>query len=319
VRGIAPCALLVAALLLFLVFGDVPERTLFWNELFDAGHAPLFGLLALIALRLLLAFRPEMSPRGRWGSAFGLTMALAVVTELVQTFQANREPSFEDLARDLAGVAAFLLVAAGVPRLASGVSWATTRRRRLAAIAVAVVLLAVSGWQVAVTCAALAQRRAAMPTLFRFDGAWWERHFIRPGASRLTPGARPPCPRDGYSEPLARLDLQPGLYPGISIDEPYPDWRGYRRLVFTVVSDLDEPVRITIRVHDSRHDQRYEDRFNRTLTIAPGVNRFAIRLDDIRAAPDRREMDMGRIRGVVLFGYRLAAPTHVFLGPLRLE
>jgi hypothetical protein len=319
VRVVAPWALLVAALLAFLVFGDVPERTLFWNELFDAGHTPLFGLLALAALQLLRAHRPGMSPGGLWGSAFGLTLALGVVTELLQTFQSNREPSLEDLARDLAGVAAFLLVAASVPRLARGATWVTTRRRRLAAVAVAVILLAVSGLQAAAACAALTERRAAMPTLVRFDGAWWERHFIRPGASRLTPGARPPCPRDGYSEPLARLDLQPGLYPGISIDEPYPDWRGYRRLVFTVVSDLDEPFRITIRVHDSRHDQRYEDRFNRTLTIAPGVNRFAIRIDDIRAAPDRREMDMSRIRGVVVFAYRLAAATHVFLGPLRLE
>ena len=89
--------------------------------------------------------------------------------------------------------------------------------------------------------------------------------------------------------------------------------------MFTVVSDLDEPLRVTIRVHDAAHDQRYEDRFNRTLTIAPGVNRFEIRLDDIRTAPDRREMDMSRIRGVVIFAYRLAASTHVFLGPLQLE
>ncbi len=318
-RVVAPWLLLVAALLLFLALGDVPEPTLFWNELFDAGHTPLFGLLALAALQLLRARRPDLSPGRLWGSAFGLALAIGVVTELVQTFQANREPSFEDLARDLAGVAACLLAAAGVPRLARGASWVTTRRRRLAVVAVAVALVAASGFQVAVAGAALAERRAAMPTLFRFDGAWWERHFIRPGASRLTPGVRPAHLRDRYGEALARLDLQPGLYPGLSIDEPYPDWRGYRRLVLTFVSDLDEPLRITIRVHDSRHDQRYEDRFNRTLTIAPGVNRFAIRLDDIRTAPDRREMDMGRIRGIVFFGYRLAAPTHVFLGPLRLE
>ena len=121
------------------------------------------------------------------------------------------------------------------------------------------------------------------------------------------------------AEPLARLDLKPGAYPGIGIVEPHPDWSGYRRLVITIVSDLDAPLPVAIRVHDLAHDQRYEDRFNRALTVEPGVNRFAIALDDIRHAPDRREMDMRHIRGVLLFAYRRTLPTRVYLGPIRLE
>jgi hypothetical protein len=123
----------------------------------------------------------------------------------------------------------------------------------------------------------------------------------------------------GFSEPLTRLDIKPALYPGVTIDEPSPDWRGYHRLVFSVVSDLEAPLNLTIRVHDALHDQRYSDRFNRTLKIVPGVNRVVIPLDDIRQAPGERQMDMARIRGIVIFGHRPPAPTHVFLGPLRLE
>jgi hypothetical protein len=116
-----------------------------------------------------------------------------------------------------------------------------------------------------------------------------------------------------------RLDLKPGAYPGIGIVEPHPDWSGYRVLAITIVSDLDAPLPIAIRVHDAAHDQRYEDRFNRALTVAPGVNRFTIALDDIRHAPDRREMNMRRIRGVLLFAYQRTQPTHLYLGPIRLE
>jgi hypothetical protein len=105
----------------------------------------------------------------------------------------------------------------------------------------------------------------------------------------------------------------------VAFDEPYPDWSGHLRLVFTIVSDLDAPLRLVVRVHDAAHDQRGKDRFNRSLTVSPGVNRFAISLDDIRRAPDRREMDMRRIRGIILFAYRLNAPTHVYLGAWRLE
>jgi hypothetical protein len=88
--------------------------------------------------------------------------------------------------------------------------------------------------------------------------------------------------------------------------------------VLTVVSDLDAPLPLVLRVHDASHDQRYADRFNRLLLIHPGVNRIVIPLDDVRRAPDRREMDMTRIRGIMLFAYRLAEPTHVFIGPIRL-
>jgi VanZ family protein len=313
-------ALLAAALLLYLFMGDAPERTLLWDAAFDVGHVPLFGLLALAALRLLRVRRPGM-PAGRaWWSAFGLTVAIGAATELIQFSQPNREPSVGDFARDTAGAGAFLLAAAVSPRLGGGGAppFSRTRGRRSALI-VAGVLLAISGAQLAATLAVLAGRDAAMPTLVRFDGAWWERPLVRPGHSRLTPGARPGGLPPGFGEPLVRMDLQMATYPGVSVREPHPDWRGYRRLVFTVVSDLDAPTVLTLRVHDALHDQRYEDRFNRGLKILPGVNRVVIPLDDIRTAPDGRDMDMSRIRGIAIFGHSPAAPTHVFLGPLRLE
>src|SRR5450759_4506282 len=39
--------LLLVGLLLFLFLGDAPEHTRFWDVLFDAGHTPLFGLVAV--------------------------------------------------------------------------------------------------------------------------------------------------------------------------------------------------------------------------------------------------------------------------------
>jgi hypothetical protein len=316
---VAAWCLLAAALLLFLFFGDAPERTLFWDALFDAGHVPLFGLLALAALRQLRARFPGVAPQRAWWAAFGTLAAAGALTELLQNFQSNRDPSFADFSRDVAGAGAFLLGAAAFPRLSGGASWAAAPRIRRAALAVALLLVLFSVGQLASTVAVLAARRAAMPTLFALDGSWWERRLVRPGRSTLTPNARPPELAAGFGEPLARLDLEPALYSGVTFDEPSPDWRGYERLLFTVVSDLEAPLRLTVRVHDARHDQRYEDRFNRTLTIAPGVNRVVIPLVDIRTAPDRREMDLSRIRGIVLFVGRLSVPARIYLGPIRLE
>jgi hypothetical protein len=187
------------------------------------------------------------------------------------------------------------------------------------AVLVGALLLVASAAHLGMTTAAYVARDRAMPTLLAFDGTWWERWFVELGDSVLTARTRPPGLEASFDEPLARLDLEPGEYPGVGIVEPHPDWSGYRRLAFTIVSDRDAPLTLVIRVHDAAHDQRYEDRFNRALPVAPGVNRFAIPLDDIRRAPDRREMDMRRIRGVLLFAYQRTQPTNVYLGPIRLE
>jgi hypothetical protein len=89
--------------------------------------------------------------------------------------------------------------------------------------------------------------------------------------------------------------------------------------VLTFVSDLDASLPLVIRINDAAHDNRYADRFNRQVVIRPGVNRVVIPLDDVRRAPNRREMDMRHIRQIIVFGYRVTAPTHVYLGPIRLD
>jgi len=164
----------------------------------------------------------------------------------------------------------------------------------------------------------LAERARAFPVLARFDGSWWESALIETGNSALTPG-KSSTPPPGMPSGLARIDLQPATYPGLTIDQPYPDWRGYQRLVLTIVSDLDVPIPLTLRVHDAAHDNRYGDRFNTRLMVTPGANRLTIPLEEIRRAPAGREMDLSRIRGIVLFAYRLNHPVHLYLGTVRLE
>jgi hypothetical protein len=234
--------------------------------------------------------------------------------------QANREVSLADVARDLAGAAAFLLARTALVGVWVAHERGLTAFGRAMVLVMAAVVFGAALSELAVTSAVYLARRQAFPTLFALDGSWWEHHLIVTGRTRVTPRQPPPPGIDGLpGDTLARVDLQPGLYPGLTFDEPYPDWRGYQRLTFAVVSDLDGPLGLALRVHDARHDQRFADRFNRRLTINPGVNRIEIPLDEIRLAPDARELDLGRVRGIVLFAYRLRQPVHFYLGPLRLE
>jgi hypothetical protein len=332
--------LALAALLLFLFFGEAPERSRFWTAFFDAGHTPLFGVIALL-LRSLLRRQPA-SPAPAVGRrppvragllAFALSAVLGLATELLQMAQRHGDPSVSDLLRDMAGAAAFLITGAVIESRARARSAAVVagqdgaaRSARLrwvgaAGLVAALLILVAAGRTFIVTSAAYVARDRAFPTLFALDGSWWERQFVDVGGNHLTPAAPGITDRAAAGErvSLARLDLRPGRYSGVTFAEPYPDWRGYQRLSFTIVSDLDAPLPMAIRIHDAAHDHRYADRFNRRLTIRPGANHIAIAIDDIRNAPGRRQMDVGRIRAILLFASGLTRRTHVYVSPLRLE
>ncbi len=95
-----------------------------WDAVFDAGHVPLFGLLSLAMLHMIRARFAGLPPRGAWWAAFAVTAGIGAVTELLQTFQPNREPSLEDLVARRRGLAArSCSCAASVPR-----AWRAARR-----------------------------------------------------------------------------------------------------------------------------------------------------------------------------------------------
>jgi hypothetical protein len=302
--------LVSAGLLLFLFLGDDPDTTRFWAAVFDFGHTPMFGTLALAVLHFVRARRPDHSDRhSRW-TAFGLTVAVGAVTELLQFIQPSRDPSLEDLARDAAGAASFLLMSPGGAEPPGRAEVGGGRRRRQALAAVSVALVLAAGAHLLSTAVLYVERDAAMPTLFRMDGSWWEQRLIGVHDATLLPGS------NGGS---AGIELRPALYPGITFSEPYPDWRAFRQLSFSVSAETDTPIALTIRIDDAWHDNRYLDRFNRSVKIPPGGTRVVIRVDDIRRAPDRREMDLAHIRRILLFAYKLQAPVRIHVGPLRLE
>jgi hypothetical protein len=90
-------------------------------------------------------------------------------------------------------------------------------------------------------------------------------------------------------------------------------------LIFTAWSDLDAPLPISIRIHDARHDQRFEDRYNTVVVLGPGAARVVIPLEDVRMAPQDRVMDMHAIRAIVLFAHKLKRPARIYLGEFFLE
>jgi VanZ family protein len=309
----------IAALLAVLAFVEAPDQTLFWDAFFNAGHALLFGLVALL-IRSLPGLAPgENREVQRFVRAIVITLLLGAASELLQLFQPTRDASVGDFLRDAAGATGFLLFRAAVVAPGAGVRSQMGAAARMASGLLAVSLLLAVAVPFLLVVGIYLERDRAFPTLFRLDGSRWERPFVSTGDAQLKPKAPLGAGLASGSGSLALLTFQPGLYPGLVLDEPYPDWRGFRRLVFTAFSDIDTPLTLTIRVHDVWHDQRYEDRFNKQIVITRGEHQIGIPLDEIRKAPRGREMDLQHVRGIVMFAYRLERPAHVYLGPFRLE
>lgn len=305
----------IAGLLAVLQYLQPPDQSLAWLTFFNAGHAPLFGAIALAVLQFLLA--TPLASRSRpllYGLALGLTILLGVFSELAQV-GADRSSDPWDAMRDALGACSFLMIAATFHPDALFDSGAENRGRAIfrgAALALLIIAFAPS----ALVAHAYYERAAAFPALCDFAGTW-ETNFVATKHARLEFTTLPRA--SGGVTSAALLSFEPVPFATFKLVEPYPDWTGYQRLRLVAQSEFDRPIDLVLRVHDRRHNQEYSDRFNRTLTFQPGINEFTIPLAEIRSAPVSREMDLSAIRRLSLFAVAPKQRFSLYLLELSLD
>ena len=118
---------------------------------------------------------------------------------------------------------------------------------------------------------------------------------------------------------VGHMVCYPAPYPGIRLEEPYPDWREFSHFRVEVYSELPEARSLTIRIDDAHHNHEYADRFNQAVIISPGLNHIHILLDDIHHAPLGRELDLGAIRNVMLFAISPQKEFSLYVDNIRLD
>jgi hypothetical protein len=305
----------IAALVLVLQIAGVPEDTKFWTAVYDFGHGPLFGLMALLFLQLFRLGRNggDRGSAAPYFLAFGAAVLVGALAEAAQ-FRSPRDADPLDALRNAAGAAAFL---AGHAALDGRRQKGPARSRRTRGVLIVTAVLLMGALAVPLVAVGLDYRRrnAALPVLMDMDATWAPR-FQDLVSSTL----RPADATAGWSTDArpSRLLLSRARFPRFEIEEPYPDWTAYRKLRFEVFSTQAEPVAVFVRIHDARHSGDSEDRFRQRMMLAPGVNRIELALEDIENAPRDREMDMRRVRSVMLFADQPAEPIELYLGDFRL-
>lgn len=310
------CAL---GLLLFLELAQFPQRTFLWRAIFNAGHAPLFGVLSLIMLALsrLISGLRIAKEHFHYLLAFMTAVIIGAVSEYIQVF-GERDADPLDLLRNVIGAASFLAIYASYD---SGLAAATdkmTHKMRISFRLFGIVLLLAVFMPVFLWSAAYLHRSSNLPQICGFESGW-EMMFLETESAELELTAPPEGWPGDAGDRVAKLTFGIDEYADFIISEPYPDWSRYKNLIFEVYSELDSIISLNIRIEDAQHDQTYADRFNRQIAVQPGYNRIIISLAEVRDAPASREMNMKAVRSFSLFAYRPSNSFTVYLDNFSLR
>jgi hypothetical protein len=310
-------ALGIALLLSALLVGRPPSARLFWAELYNLGHIPLFGFMGLLAIEVSrsLAGRVLARPRAHYAVALAVVALLSLVTELLQTDMPGREASLGDGLNNLLGGACFLGVRAAFDHDFERVR---DHRPRVGLAVVSILILVGAFWPLLSLSWSYGMRGAAFPVVVDFVSDW-QRPFIQPGRSELVSEGAPDAWSERAGQVVAALYILREPWPGVTVVEPYPDWRGHDHLAFEIFSELETAIDVEIQIHDTLRKTAYRDRFNRTFRVVPGLNRLSVALDAVRRGPRGRDLDLSHVAKIILIGRRPDKPFKLYLSEMRLE
>ena len=295
-------SIVTTGLLAGLVWFEIPGNTFLSRSINNAMHFPFFGLLSLLILGLVSLFFGNVNRSRQYFLAFGLVMAVGVLHEYSQ-INGPRDADLWDLARDAAGAVTFLGLYM-VHDKKIDISRGRRRGRiRLVFYAGALIMTLTILAPSAFWSAAYLYRDRSFPTICDFESVRGYR-FLKTRDAVLDKAVAPFAEEGKAENRAGKLKFEVAEYPGLAIEEPYPDWSGYMSFEFIVFSEMDSPVKIGVRIEDFYHNNEYNDRYNGVFKVEPGMNIISIPIDRIKNGPSTRKMDMKNIRAIHLFMYR---------------
>lgn len=243
---------------------DSDRRSVILGGLRNAGHLPLFMLVAVSAWRISGANVLK---------AVAISVVIALTAELSQILTGG-ETDWRDFGADMVGIALGLIAArlwqqrGALPRFAA-----------FGAVLLGCVPLV--SWSVS-----WHQRAAAWPCLADLDNAWLS-SVQRPMGARVVETA----------PDRIVLALASEGYAGLRLLDPIADWTDFGALDLRF--EVSPATRVTVRIHDDAHNHEHSDRFNRTYDRSSVAD--IITLSEVRDAPATRTMSLRQIEAMTLF------------------
>ncbi|MGB5106385.1 MAG: VanZ family protein [Candidatus Zixiibacteriota bacterium] len=297
---------------------NIPTQSRLWREVTNAGHAPLFGVLSIAMLVFANSLMRRSTEPFHYYLAAGIVSSfLGALTEFIQYFT-PRDASVLDMIYNELGITAFLLLAATFDsRMQKYPSFRNFAGRNVIR-ATALIILAGAFISFATIALAHAHRKVQFPVICDFD-SYLDRNFVV-GANARIEFVDPPISWAGNKSPgAAKWSSDGKRLSAFTIQYPYPIWTGYQKFSLEIFSEAEKELLVFLRINDVSHNFEFDDRYNKELTIAPGVNRFVIPILEIEETPGGRQMDLTSIASIILFTSGGQEPHAIFVDNIRLE
>ena len=285
----------------FFVGGPDALSPTLLKDVWNFGHIIFFAVLML----LVQTFRPLVHWQS-WLWVTLLVLGVGVAIEFVQHF-VGRESSLDDVLHDLFG-------------LWLGLFWGQKPTRTVWALrGLSLLLVTPAFWLVIYSAMADIVMREQFPQVNSFESRF-ELAQVRANTRQIkTQQVNSLHTHGAYG---LQVELSTQKYAGVSLFGPYGDWSGYQFLRMDFYNPDTEPLELVLKISDAdhdRHENRFDDRFNRKLVLMQGWNQVQIDLNDVRSAPLNREMHMNKITGMAVFVMQLPKPREFYWDNIRLH
>jgi hypothetical protein len=309
--GTGPLLIAGAAIVLTVVFGDLPGAAKYVAVLQNGCHAPAFAALSLITLAILGNRTPRQertaasltraAARTPFVQAAVTVVAMLLLGAATEGLQGllGRDAELDDVRSDVVGA-----IGATSLWLYAGLRQNPSIGSRVGRIGALLACAAMAGYWVSplLQCAnAYWNRDAQFPVLAQFRS---QRDLYFVSSTVAAPQIVSIQQPANAGPPLTalRIGLDVGRWPGITLAEPVRDWRAFRVLALDLSNPGSVSVPLRLRVSDRMHKGDFYDRFNTQLLLSPQTRTtIYIPLERIALSPRTRRMDMSQISDLTLF------------------
>ena len=278
-----------------------------FKHLWNIGHIGYFYLFNyLLAQTVALKNRPLPQ---QWMILLLISLVIGVVIELLQ-YGILRNPDIQDVIRDMLGC---LLFTAFYPRYRQLLKKNWYR-----------------GAQSAVLLLLLLQFNPLIKSVIDEMTAWKQFPVL---ASFETPYELERWGGNSKKEIVKKVEindshvmsinLSTDRYSGAGLNYFPSDFSSYKYLKMRFYNPADEPLKLTFRMHDSKHTLGYRryahtDRYHKYFQLKHGWNDLEIDLKQVQLAPTKRQMDMTDIRDISFFANRLKKERTIYIDDVLL-
>ena len=296
---------IVGSVLLFVGGPDSYSRRSY-KTIWDLGHILLFSSLSYLIL-LSWSKNRKMTFYRQAFSVLFIALVLGTLIEIAQN-GSQRSPDFLDIIRNIIGCLMTLSFFAP--------SKNTTPKfffRTLQAITILLVTAALIPAFKATADEIVALRQ--FPVLSDFETPFETDRW----SGRTKGGIDHTVYYHGRSSMKVTLDTS--RYSGVTLKYFPCNWEDYKMLQLCIFNPGSDQIQITCRIHDKLHEkgvQNYNDRFNKRYILQKGWNQIKIPLEQVKNAPNGREIDLGQIRAIGIFSTSLLKPALIYIDSVLL-